>query len=75
MCNLSIAAQTSTLRTVELKATVQTGFRYSIPTPLYVEVIFAIAGILFWMVRSFFCHCQIPVLEGTKHIGFSQFFM
>jgi hypothetical protein len=34
--------------------TVQTGFKYSMLTPLYVEAIFAIAGILFWMVQSFF---------------------
>jgi hypothetical protein len=55
------------------KATVKTGFEYLILTPLYVEAIFAIAGILFWMVRSFFCSCQVPVLEGAKHISFSQF--
>jgi hypothetical protein len=55
------------------KATVQTGFEYLILTPLYVEAIFAVAGILFRMVRSFFCRCQVPVLEGAKHISFSQF--
>jgi hypothetical protein len=54
-------------------ATVQTGLEYSILTPLYVEAIFAIAGILFRMVQSFFCCCQVPVLEGAKHISFSQF--
>jgi hypothetical protein len=46
---------------------------YLILTPLYVEAIFAVAGILFWMVQSFFCHCQVLVLEGAKHISFSQF--
>ncbi len=54
-------------------STVQTGFEYSIQTPLYVEAIVAVAGIWFWMVRSFFCRCQVPVLEGAKHISFSQF--
>ncbi len=51
----------------------QTGFKYLILTPLYVEAIFVVAGILFWMVQSFFCHCKAPVLEGAKHISFSQF--
>jgi hypothetical protein len=55
------------------KATVQAGFEYSILTPLYVEAIFAVAGTLFRMVRSLFCRCQVPVLEGAKHISFSQF--
>jgi hypothetical protein len=54
-------------------ATVQTGFEYLILTPLYVEAIFAIDGIVFWMVQSFFCCSQVPVLEGAKHISFPQF--
>jgi hypothetical protein len=58
---------------LNLKATVQTGFKYLIPIPFYVEAIFTVAGILFRMVQSFFCRCRVPVLEGAKHIRFSQF--